>query len=196
MNNNDSVSVVGRHHPSLDHLEAAERKLSRFFGSFGIDAMTSRERFIDPFVARAARFWRAHGGLDFASVALEEAEAEVQDWLSGILESDEADQRATLMAGRAAFLMCGGAKRFQSEFLMPVDVLPDDFVAAMRRHAPKTVPPSDYGDMHHQPYEAWSFRHVMGTAPFDRGMMQGFSDLFRREGRSFSFIGRNTGPTS
>lgn len=195
MNNNNSV--VSQHHPSVDDRQAAERKLCRFFMSFGINAMVERERLIDPFIMRAIQFWRAHGSLDLASLALDEAEIDLRAWFAGIFDQDGEDADRSMMTGRAAFLMCGGPKHFLDLFLLPVDALPSGFIDMMRHHAPVAVPPSDLGEMHHQPYEAWSLRHVLAKAgPFERSMMHTLGHLFKRDGRGLSFIGRNTGSTS
>ena len=194
MNDNN---MAGLRHLNLDDRQAAERKLSRLFGSFGIDAMAARERLIDPFISRAAQFWRGHHGGDFASLVMDEAEIELQAWFTRILGAEDENGRMSLMTGRAAFLMCGGARRFSDLFLLPIEDLPGDFVQAMRDHAPQAVPPNDDGEMHHQPYEAWSIRQVVAKAmPIDRSVMPAFADFIRRDGRGFGFIWRNTGPTS
>lgn len=185
MNNNN---VSGRHHPNLDDRQAAERKLCRLFQSFGIDAMAVADRLIDPFVNRAAQFWRSYGGLDLASLALDEAEFDLRIWFADLLGHDDENERAPLMTGRAAFLMCGGPKRFAAMFLRPRDELSVDFLDAMRHHLPIAVPPSEHGDMHQQPYEAWSLRHVIAKAmPIDKGMI-----MIQRLG----FGWRNSGSTS
>lgn len=190
----NTINIASRYHPNLDDQQAAERKLCRLFASFGLDALAERERLIDPFIMRAVQFWRGHNGLDFASLAVEEAEFDLRAWFTGIFSADEKHGRASLMRGRAAFLMCDGPNRFSQAFLASVDDLPADFVGAMQDHAPLAVPPTDDGDMHHQPYEAWSLRHVVAKAmPIDKGMMQAFSDFIRREGRSIGW--RNTGTT-
>ncbi len=184
-------------HLNLDDRQAAERKLCRFFLSFGIEAMVERERLIDPFIMRAAQFWRGHHGVDFASLVLDEAEIDLKAWFAGIFGVEDLDGRTSLVTGRAAFLMCLGSKRFPDLFLLPVGDLPDEFIQTMRDHAPRAVPPNDDGDMHHQPYEAWSIRQVMAKAvPIDKSMLQMFGDFIRRDGRALGFNWRNTGPTS
>jgi len=189
--------TVDWRHLNLDDRQAAERKLCRLFSSFGIDAMADRERLIVPFVVRAAQFWRGHHGVDFASLVLDEAEIELKAWFAEIFDVENVDGRTALVTGRAAFLMCDGSMRFSSLFLLPVDDLPNDFIQAMRDHAPLSVPPNDVGDMHHQPYEAWSIRHVVAKAvPIDKSMTQMFGDLIKRHGRAPIFNWRNTGPTS
>ncbi len=195
MSNNNNL--VSRYHPSLDDQQAAEGKLCRFFASFGVDAMVERERLIDSFILRASRFRRSHGGFDLASLALDEAEIEVRAWFAKVFGIDDSDERTLLMTGRAAFLMCGGEKRFSSLFLTPIEDLPTGFIKAMHDHAPAAVPPHDLGDMHHQPYEAWSFRHVMMKAvPIDRSLMHALGNLIRRDGRGLGLSWRNTRPTS
>ena len=195
MNNNNNVS--GRKHPSLDDRQAAERKLCRLFQSLGVDALALRDRLIDPFINRAMLFWRSHGGLDLATLAQDEAEADLQTWFAAVLGLDDAGDRASLMTGRAAFLMCGGPKCSADMLLRPVDELPVDFLDTMRDHAPVAVPPGEDGDMHHQPYEAWSIRHVVAKAtPIDKGMLQGLSSLIRRDGRSLGLGWRDTRSTS
>ncbi|MGH1479900.1 MAG: hypothetical protein ACRBM6_14480 [Geminicoccales bacterium] len=194
MNNNNNV--VSRHHPSLTDRQAAERKLCRFFASFGIDAMLAHERLITPFIKRAEQFWRAHGGADLASLALEEAEIDVTAWFADVLDLAPPHDRTSVVIGRASFLMCGSLERSIDLFLMPVEDLPNDVISAMRRRAPSAVPPSIEGDMHHQPYEAWSVRNVLPkVAPFDKGIAQTFGDLFRRDGRVLSLLGRDSSST-
>lgn len=193
MNNN----VSSRHHPNLDDRQAAERKLCRLFQSFGIDAMAASDRLIAPFIDRAAQFWRSHGGLDLASLALEEAEADLRAWFADLLHLEEGDERTALTTGRAAFLISGGPKRFADMFLRPKDALSLEFLDALRDHAPLAVPPSDHGEMKHQPYETWSLRHVVARAmPVDKGPMQGLGSLVRRHGGGFGFGWRNSGSTS
>lgn len=194
---NNKNGVVSRYQPNLDERQAAERKLCRFYASFGINAMADPERLIAPFLIRAEQFWRAHGETELAALALEEAEIDVTAWFAEILGMDTPHEHTSLMAGRAAFLMCDDQEHHAELFLMPVEDLPEDFIAEMRDNAPSTVPPSIYGDMHHQPYEAWSVRHVMPKpASFDKGMVQALGDLFRRDGRGFSLLGRGSSSTS
>ena len=61
-----------RHQLTLDDRQAAERKLCRLFGSFGIHAQAMRDRLIDPYLERAAAFWRPNSGADFAALAIQE----------------------------------------------------------------------------------------------------------------------------
>ena len=195
MNNNNNAP--GWHHPNLDDRQAAERKLCRLFASFGIDAMTARERLIDPFIMKAAQFWRGHSGLDFAALAQDEAEMALTAWFTDIFAVDDQSEPASVVMGRAAFLMCDGPDRFADLFLVSIEDLPAEFVAMMRRHAPMLLPPSDQGEMNHQPYEAWSVRHVLAKAsPVDKSFMQALGAMVRRDGRSLGFIWRNTGSTS
>ncbi len=195
MNNNKSAS--SRHLPNLADRQAAEQKLCRFFASFGIDARAEQERLIDPFVTRAAHFWRGHAGLDFASLALDEAEADMADWFSKILSTDENSEPVSVMTGRAAFLMCGGPRHFADLLLIPVEDLPGDFIDAMQSHTPAAVPPSELGDMDHQPYEAWSVRHALAkAAPIDKSLLQTLGHVIRRDGRGFGFGWWHSGPSS
>ncbi len=190
-------SVVDRYLPSVNDRETAERKLAQYFASFGINAVAERERLVDPFIRRATQFWRGHHGVDFASLALDEAETVLGIWFSDVFELDYQDDPRSTMTGRAAFLMCDGPRRFAGLFLLPVSELPEAFLIAMRSHAPVALPPSDHGDMHHQPYETWSIRHLFAMAlPLDKPLTQIFGDLVRRDGRALSLIPwRNTGPT-
>ncbi len=195
MNNNKNA--LSRHLPNLADRQAAEQKLCRFFRSFGIDATTERERLIDPFIMRAAQFWRGHAGLDLASLALEEAELDVKAWFATIFGADDESEPMSIMQGRAAFLMCGGPACFADLLLIPVDDLPGAFIAAMRDHAPAAVPPSDLGEMHHQPYEAWSVRPAFAKAGLiDKGLMQALGHVIRRDGRGFGFGWWNSGSSS
>ncbi|MGI9452254.1 MAG: hypothetical protein ACR2QH_16685 [Geminicoccaceae bacterium] len=190
-------NVSSRHHPNLDDRQAAERELCRLFKSFGIDAMAAPDRLIAPFIDRAAQFWHSHGGLDLASLALEEASVDLRAWFGDLLSHEEGGERAALTTGRAAFLLSGGPKRFADMFLRQKDELSVEFLDAIRNHVPLAVPPSDHGDMKHQPYEAWSFRHVVAKAmPIDKGLMQGLGSLIRRDGGGPSFGWWNSGSTS
>ena len=191
------IKAASRYFPSVDEREAAERRLCRFFQSFGIDALAEPERLIDPFIVRALQFWRPHSGLDLAVLALDEAEIELKTWFTVLLDLEDRDEGISLMKGRAAFLLSGGAACHASLFLVPVQDLPADFIEMMRDQAPSAVPPSIDGDMDHQPYEAWTLRHLVTKAlPIERGMMQVVADLMRRDGgRLFGFPWRDTGPT-
>lgn len=196
MNNNKNA--LGRHHPSLGDRQAAERKLCRLFESFGVDAMMARDRLIDPFMERGAAFWRSHAGLDFAALAVEEAEADLEAWFASLLGGREHGQGSQVMTGRAAFLMCGGQARWTDVLLAPLESLPRDFVDSLRQHAPIAVPLQEMGEMEHQPYEAWSVQKMLAKAlPVDQSIWQGFSGLIRRDsGRILGFGWRDTGPTS
>lgn len=181
MNDNNNASF--ERHPDLNDRQAAEKTLCRFFKSFGLDALAERDRLIDPFLDRAGAYWRPNAGLDFAALALQEAEDALETWCADVLGEQLEDRAAAIMTGRAAFLMCRGPKRFQDQFLRSVDALDAAFIEAMIDHAPRAVPPSELGEMHHQPYEAWSPSAVVAYAlpPIER--VAGFS-------------WRNTGPTS
>lgn len=195
---NHKKNAVSRHVPNLDDRQAAERTLCKYFSSFGIDAIVDRERLIDPFIERAAQFWRGSHGANFASLALDEAETAAGIWFADVLAFDHRDEPTSVMTGRAAFMMCDGPTCFAHLFLLPIDQIPAEFIDIMRHHAPITTPPSDQGDMHHQPYEAWSLRRAAAKAPsIDKWFIQLIGDLVRRDGRTPSFISwRNTGPTS
>ena len=133
---NDSIDSFPFHHgPSLDERQAAERKLCRLFKSFGIEALSVRDRLIDPYLDRASAFWRPHSGADFAALAVQDAEADLQHWFEALL-GDRLESRASaVMTGRAAFLMCGGPTRFADLLLQPVATLPAMFVQAITDHA-------------------------------------------------------------
>ncbi len=193
--NNKNASL--NDHPSLDDRQAAERKLCRFFKSFGIDASAHRDRLIDPYLDRAASLWRPHASTDFAALALREAEADLETWFAAMLGQALEDRASALMIGRAAFLMCGGPTRYSGLLLLPVETLPDAFVSAISDHAPSAVPSSDIGEMHHQPYEAWSPSAMVARAlPIDRGLFQGLAGLVRRDEGTAGFSWRSLGRTS
>lgn len=194
---NDKEDVSGRHHPGLGEWQEAERKLCRLFKSFGVDALEARDRLIDPYLDRALTFWRSHSGLEFTALTVEEAHSDLEIWFRSLFGDQLASEGSAIMIGRAAFLMCGGAKRWGDVLLQPVDDLADAFVAALRQHAPQAVPPSEMGDMHHQPYEAWSVPAMLAKAlPIDRPVVPGFGSLIRRDGRGFAFNWRDTGSPS
>ena len=178
--NNNSASSCG--HPDLDDRQAAENKLCRLFNSFGIDALARRGRLIDPYLDRAAAFWRPHSGADFGALAVEEAKADLEAWFATLL-ADRLENRAeAVMTGRAAYLMCSGATRWADQLLAPVEDLPGDFVDALIDHAPSAVPPSELGEMHHQPYQAWSpASSVLRALPANGGLVQGLTGLLRRD---------------
>lgn len=183
-----------RGHSSLDDRQAAERKLCRLFKSFGIDALPARGRLIDPYLDRAVAIWRPHTGTDFAALAVEEAEADLEEWFAAILGDVLEDRAAAVMTGRAAFLMCSGPVRWADQLLAPIEGLNKAFVAALIDHAPTAVPPSELGEMHHQPYEAWlpstsSFRSL----PLERNFFQGLTDFVRRDFRAAAITWRNIG---
>lgn len=193
--NDNNASFQG--HPSLDDRQAAERKLCRLFKSFGVDALAASDRLIDPFLHRATAFWRPHAGLDFAALAVQEAETDLEAWFAALLGERLEDRAAAVMTGRAAFLMCGGPSRFADQLLRSPESLPDDFVSAITDDAPSAVPESELGEMHHQPYEAWSPTALMVRAlPIERGLFQGLAGLMRRDARAATLGWRNTGPTS
>ena len=169
---NNNASFKDR--PSLEDCQAAERKLARFYKSFGIDALSMRDRLIDPFMDRAAAYWRPHAGLDFAALVQQEAEDELESWFAAIFGERLDVPGTAVMTGRAAFLMSGGPARFKDQLLRPIESLEDAFLHALIEHAPSAVPPSELGEMHHQPYEAWSPTAMMARAlPIER--VAGFS---------------------
>ncbi|MEZ5931319.1 MAG: hypothetical protein R3F54_05115 [Alphaproteobacteria bacterium] len=178
--NDKNASVHG--HPSLDDRQAAERKLCRLFQSFSVDALASRERLIDPYLDRAATFWRPHTGANFAALAAQEARADLEAWFAALLGDALEDRAAAVMTGRAAFLMCGAPGRWADQLLQPFEDLDAAFVDALQDHAPSAVPPSELGEMHHQPYVAWSPSvAVFKALPTERGLFQGLAGLLRRD---------------
>lgn len=194
MNDHDASR---RDNLSLDDRQAAERKLCRLFKSFGIDALAERERLIDPYLDRAAAFWRPHAGIDIAMLACDEAETDLEIWFKALLAEHLDDDTDAVMIGRAAFLMCRGPARFADQLLTSVDDLDDLFVAELIDHAPRAVPPAEHGEMHHQAYEAWSPSAVMARAlPAEGGLLQSLAGLVRRDGRAVGFGWRGTGTTS
>ncbi len=179
MNDNNALF---RHQLSLDDRQAAERKLCRLFNSFGVDALVMRDRLIDPYLERAATFWRPHSGADFAALAVQEADADLEAWFAALLGGVLDDRALAVMTGRAAYLMCSGPERWADQLLRSIDELAPAFVKAMIDHAPTAVPPSELGEMHHQPYSAWSPSDVVGRAlPFDRNFFQGLAGFLRRD---------------
>ncbi len=176
------INASSRRHPDLDARQAAERKLCRLFQSFGIDAMTERSRLIDPFLDRAADYWHPHAGSDLGAIAVEEAEAALEDWFTALLEDRLGEFDSAVMVGRAAFLMCDGPTDWPDQLLQPLDSLPSAFVRALRDGAPNAVPPSEQGEMHHQPYQAWSPASAFYRAlPVEGSLLPSFAGLFRRE---------------
>ena len=169
--NDSSVSFHDR--PSLDDRQRAERKICRLFKSFGIDAIADRDRLIDPYLDRAAAFWRPHAGFDYAALTLQEAEQDLKTWFEALLGERLEDRAGAIMTGRAAFLMCGGPSRWADQLLRPLESLPEAFVDAFVEQSPSAVPPSDLGEMRHQPYEAWSpTAFVARTLPANGGLFQ------------------------
>lgn len=183
-----------RDHPTLDDHQAAERKLCRLFASFGVDALAARDRLIDPYLDRAALFWRPQSGADFSAIALQEAEFDLETWFADLFGDGLEDPAGAVMTGRAAFLMCGGPKGWADQLLCPIEDLDDDFVQAIAEHAPNAVPPSELGDMHHQPYEAWSPGAIMFAT--DGSLVQTLAGLVRRDARLASVRWRDTGRAS
>lgn len=164
-----------QHRPGLDDRQKAERKLCRLFKSFGVDALAERDRLIDPFMDRALPFWRPHSGSDFAALALQEAKADLETWFATLLETHLEDRGSAVMAGRAAYLMCNGPSEWADQLLAPVDSLPEAFVFALTEGMPSALPPSELGEMRHQPYEAWSPSAFMARAiPANSGLLQSF----------------------
>ncbi len=183
--------------PSLDDRQAAEQKLDRLFKSFEINAFAYRGRLIDPYLDRAAALWRPRAHEDFATLAVREAEADLEIWFAALLGDRLEDRSSSLMTGRAAFLMCSGPKHFADLFLEPLESLPAAFVAALTDHVQSAVPPSEFGDMHHQPYEAWSpTALVANTLQIEGGMLQGLAGLIRRDERGSGFSWRGIRRTS
>ncbi len=182
--------------PGLEDRQAAERKLCRLFKSFGIDALAYRERLIDPYLDRAITLWRPYASVDLAALAVHDAEDDLEAWFASLLGQALEDRASAVVAGRAAFLMCGGPTRFADLLLQPVESLPVAFVSAICDHAPSTVPPSELGEMHHQPYQAWSPTAMVARAlPIERGLLHGLAGLVRREEGATGFTWRSTGRT-
>lgn len=198
---NDKNASLNDHprndHPSLDDRQAAERKLCRLFKSFGVDASDHRDRLIDPYLDRAVALWRPHASVDLAALALREAETDLESWFTAMLGQALEDRASAVMIGRAAFLMCDGPARFADQLLLPLESLEDAFVSEMIEHMPCPVPPSELGEMHHQPYEAWSPAAMMARAlPIERGLIQGLAGLVRRDEGAAGFSWRGIGRTS
>lgn len=169
-------------YPDLEDRQAAERKLCRLFKSFGIDALAFRSRLIDAYLDRAADFWRPGAGTDFAALALREAKTDLEAWFSALLGENPGNRETAVMTGRAAFLMCGGPSNWADQFLKPLGSLDPKFVSAIGDHAPTAVPPSELGEMHHQPYIAWSPSNVvLKPFPTERGLFQGLAGFLRRD---------------
>lgn len=183
--------------PSLDDRQDAEQRLLRLFKSFDVDALAARERLIDPYLDRAASQWRPHASIDFAALAVREAEADLETWFAALLGQTLDDRASAVMIGRAAFLMCDGPARFADQLLLPQESLQDAFVSGLTSHMPSAVPPSDFGTMHHQPYEAWSpFAMVARALPIERGPIQGLLSLVRRDEGAAGFSWRGIGRAS
>lgn len=184
-------------HPSLDDRQAAERKLCRLFNSFDVDALAARDRLIDPYLDRAAALWRPHASIDFAALAVREAETDLETWFAALLGQALEDRRSALMVGRAAFLLCDGPARHADQLLLPLESLEDAFVGAMVDHAPSAVPVSELGEMLHQPYQAWSPIAMAARAlSIERGQFQKLAGLMRRDDGAMSFSWRGFGRTS
>lgn len=181
----------------LDDRQTAERKLCRLFKSFGIDALDQRERLIDPYLERASAFLHPQARVDLAALAVQEAEADLETWFESLFADRLDDRTLTLMTGRAGFLMCGGPARFADQLLRPIGDLSAAFVQAFVDAAPNAVPPSEIGEMHHQPYEAWSPVSLVTRAmPTEGGLFQSLAGLMRRDTGSTGFSWRSTGSTS
>ena len=171
-----------RHQLTLDDRQAAERKLCRLFASFGINAESMRDRLIDPYLERAGAFWRPNSGADFAALATQEAEADLENWFAALLGGTLENRALAVMTGRAAFLLCDGPKCWAEEFLAATDTLNPAFVEALVDQAPSSVPPSELGEMNHQPYATWSpSGAVVRALPLDRNLFQGLAGFLRRD---------------
>jgi hypothetical protein len=171
-----------RHQLTLDDRQLAERRLCRLFKSFSVDALDQRDRLIDPYLERAAGFWRPHTGANFAVLAGQEADADLETWFTALLGDALEDRALAVMTGRAAFLLCSGPERWADQLLCPIDELEPAFVEAIRDHVPASVPPSELGEMHHQPYAAWSPGDMVSRAlPLDRSFFQGLAGFLRRD---------------
>ncbi len=192
-NKNDNAS--GRHHLDLASRQAAERKLCRLFQSFGIDPEAERARLIDSYVDHALAFCQTHAGLDIGAFAVDEARADLAAWFKALLGDQTGVEGSPIMIGRAAYLMCDGPTRWPHLLLAPLEDLPAEFVRALRREALAPIPPSEDGDMAHQPYDAWSLHDMaLRMLPVDRHLVQGLTAMLRRDGRVLGFGWRNTRP--
>lgn len=167
----ESASFHGQ--PDLDERQAAERKLCRLFKSFSVDALAHRDRLIDPYLDRAAVFWRPHSGSNFGALAVQEAKADLETWFVALLGDRLEDRGSAIMTGRAAYLMCRGPSCWADQLLAPLESLPQAFTEALSDQTTSAVPPSELGEMHHQPYQAWSPTALMSRAlPVDGGLFQ------------------------
>lgn len=192
---NKNNNASGRHLLDLASRQTAERKLCRLFQSFGIDPLAERARLIDSYIDRARTFWQTHAGLDIGTFAVDEAKADLAAWFSALLGDQKGGEGSPVMVGRAAYLMCDGPVRWPQLLLAPLEDLPAEFVEALRREALTPIPPSEDGDMAHQPYDAWSLHDmVLRMLPVDRHLVQGLAAAIRRDGRILGFGWRNTGP--
>ena len=170
-----------------EECQIAEQKLCHLFRSFGIDAKRQRDRLIDPYIERAAQYGRRQSALDLARWAVDEVYIDLDHWFSTVLDDRLGELDDATMVGRAAFWMCGGPAQWSDQLLRSPDDLPASFMSALRGSAPRSVPPSDLGEMHHQPYEAWSPTAALTRRlPVDRGLISSIQ----------SFFWRGTDPTS
>ena len=131
-------------------------------------------------ISLLARTVANHGAR--TALVMQEAKTDLEGWFAALLGDALEDRATAIMTGRAAFLMCGGRTRWADQLLQPIESLDGAFIAAITDHAPSSVPPSELGEMLHQPYEAWSpSTAVFKSFQVDRGLFQGLAGLLRRD---------------
>lgn len=87
-----------------------------------------------------------------ADAVASHARGRIADWLAAALDSDDPDDGRLIALGRAAFLAIDGPRRWGGRFLAE-DELPEPFVHALRRAAPRPRPPERPAAMPDQPLD-------------------------------------------
>jgi hypothetical protein len=130
-----------------------ERRLAHYFSSFGLTDPQRLDHLIGDVLADVP-FRQAND----ADAALKAAETHVAAWFAQVL-GVAGDAAATVVAGRAAFLLCNGPARWQRAFLR--NPPPKAFFAAMQRATVEPTPTPAPCAMPPQELEFWSVADLL-----------------------------------
>lgn len=115
---------------SLPETRAA---LESFFRAFGFTSDADLSRLTTWVLS-------PHGYRAMPQDALAVARARVELWLRGALGPGVSDGASLLTRGRAAFVLCDGARRGASVLMEEPEALPADFLHALRAAVPVPAP--------------------------------------------------------
>lgn len=160
------ISEAGSSPPIADRPEVrqASHALRRFLAGFGIEIDVTMESLIGDWCHRALQVRREHPESDLATIAVAEAESDLNHWFQSVLGAELIGDQPPVRVGRAAYLLSGAGHRWPEHFLSG-DALPDEILAALRNAVPPSTPPTEPATMPEQALEPWTLRSLVGALP-------------------------------